>query len=210
MPEDIKGELPTIEEIEQELDKELQGRLNPIDARLKVIREKLKGIESEEMQTQVSYPVLMNLFENSLKPLYQEIIESLSAFDDNFHSKMFTWSSNNKSFSNLRELEEFWKQEVELRNVHKIPFSYNLYGFRKAGTESYDEYLQLNFEIHNYWYGFSFNNYNNQQPFLKKLYHQPLTKGNRDEIIALLMNKIMDRIEWIIEAIEKKDKSKKG
>jgi len=210
LPENIKGELPTIEEIEQKLDKELQEQQSPVDARLKAIREKLKGIGTDKIQTPVTYPILLDLFQNALKPLYLEIIERLSTFDDDFHHRLYTWISPDKSFTNLEDLEEFWKQGPELQNLNKIPFSYNLYGFKKAGTDGYDEYLQLNFEIHNYWYGFSLTNYNNQQAFLKKLYHQPLTREDKDGIIALLMNKVMDRIEWIIEVIDKKEKPSNG
>lgn len=206
LPEDIKGELPSIEEIEQKLDKEIQEQQNPIDARLKAIREKLKAVESDEIRTPATYPILLTLFENGLKPLYQEIIAKLEVFDEEFHDKMFTWSSPNKSLVNLEQVEEFWKNEEELRKVHTVSFTYALHGFKKAGTENYGEHLQLNFEIQNYWYGFTLVNHNNQQPFLKKLYHQPLTKEYRNEIVALLMNKVMDRIDWIVEMINEKNK----
>ncbi|HEY4147539.1 MAG TPA: PDDEXK nuclease domain-containing protein [Chitinophagaceae bacterium] len=210
LPEDIKGELPSIEEIEQKLDKELQQEQNPIDARLKAIREKLKGVESDEIKTPATFPVLLSLFENGLKLVYQELIEKLTVFDKEFHDKMFTWSSNNKSIVNLEQLEGFWKNEEELRKVHAITFTYALNGFKKAGTENYGEHLQLNFEIQNYWYGFTLVNHNNQQPFIKKLYHQPITKEDRNEIIAVLMNKVMDKIDWIIEMMGEKNNPKKS
>lgn len=206
LPEDIKGELPSIEEIEQKLDKELQEQQHPIDARLRAIKEKLKGIETDEIRTPATNPILLNLFNDGLKPLYQEIIEKMSAFDDEFHDKMFTWSSTNKSIVNLEQLEEFWKDEEQLRKVHMVSFTYALYGFKKAGTENYGEHLQLNFEIQNYWYGFTLVNHNNQQPFLKKLYHQQITKEDRQQIVDLLMSKVLDKIDWIIERINEKNK----
>ncbi len=207
LPEDIKGELPSIEEIEQKLDKELQEQQNPIDARLKAIKEKLKGIETDEIRTPATYPILLNLFTDGLKPLYKEIIEKMSSFDDSFHDKMFTWSSTNKSIVNLEQLEEFWKDEEQLIKVHMVSFTCALNGFKKAGTENYGEYLQLNFEIQKYWYGFTLVNYNNQ-PFLKKLYHQQITKEDRQQIVDLLMSKVMDKIDWIIARISETNKAK--
>ena len=201
LPEDIKGELPSIEEIEQKLDKELQEHQNPIDARLKAIKEKLKGIETDEIRTPATYEILLNLFNTGLKPLYQEIIDKMASFDEEFHDKMFTWSSTNISIENFEQLEEFYIGKEQLRKVHMISFTYSLNGFKKAGTESYGEHLQLNFDIQNYWYGFTLVNHNNQKPFLKKLYHHPITKEDRRQIINLLMSKVMDKIEWIIERI---------
>lgn len=208
LPEDIKGKLPSIEEIEQKLDKELQEQQNPIDARLKAIKEKLKGIATDEIKTPITYPILLSLFTYGLKPLYQQIIEKMSVFDDEFHDKMFTWSSTNKSIVNLEQLEEFWNNEEELRKVHMVSFTYTLHGFKKAGTENYGKTLQLDFEIQNYWYGFTLANHNNRQPFLKKLYHQQITKEDIQQIVDLMMTKIMDEIDWIIDRMKEKNKSK--
>lgn len=211
LPDILKTELPTVEELESEIEKEIEQfeeNLNPVDARLKVIKQKLKGIATDEIKTPATYPILLNLFTNGLKPLYQQIIEKMSAFDDEFHDKMFTWSSTNKSIVNLEQLEEFWNNEEELRKVHMVSFTYALYGFKKAGTENYGEHLQLNFEIQNYWYGFALVNHNNQQPFRKKLYHQQITKEDRQQIVDLMMNKVMDRIDWIIDMMKEKNKPK--
>ena len=206
LPEDIKGELPSIEEIEQKLGKELQEQQNPVDARLKTIKEKLKGIATDEIKTPATYPILLNLFTDGLKPLYQQIIEKMSAFDDEFHDKKFTWSTPHKSIGSLEQLEEFWDNEEELRTAHTVSFTFDLYGFKKAGTENYGEHLQLNFEIQNYWYGFTLVNYNNQQPFLKKLYHQQITKKDRQLIVDLMMTRVMDKIDRIIDMIKEKNK----
>lgn len=48
LPENIKGELPSIEEIEQKLDIELKEQAHPVDARLRAIKDRLKQIETEE------------------------------------------------------------------------------------------------------------------------------------------------------------------
>jgi hypothetical protein len=48
-------------------------------------------------------------------------------------------------------------------------------------------------------------NYNNQQPFLKKLYHQPLTTTDRQQIADVMMTAIMDDIERFLERINKSE-----
>jgi hypothetical protein len=73
-----------------------------------------------------------------------------------------------------------------------------------CGTENFNEYLELKFEIRDYWYGFTLVNHNNHEPFLKKLYHQSLTKQDREQIIELLMSKIMDKIDWFIDYLNTK------
>lgn len=88
--------------------------------------------------------------------------------------------------------------------MQEFSVEYSFHGFKKTGTENYGEHLSLKLILDTNWYGFTLVNHNNQQPFLKKLYHQPITKEDTNQIIALLMGKMMDRIEWIIQAINNK------
>ena len=59
-----------------------------------------------------------------------------------------------------------------------------------------------------YWYGFALVNHNNQQPFLKKMYHQQLTNEEMQSVLELMVSKVLDRIEWAFEHFEAKSKKK--
>ena len=48
--------------------------------------------------------------------------------------------------------------------------------------------------------------HNNDQPFLKKMYHQQLTKEEIQSVIDLMISKVLDRIEWAMEHFEAKHK----
>lgn len=207
LPEDIKGELPSIEELEQELEKEMEGfkeHFNPIDARLKAIKEKLREIKTDEIQTPVTYSILVKLYNEGLKPLYEEIIKKLSVFDEEFDSMTFSWDADHVVMNTFDQLDSIWNDENSLKKIREVNFSYRVYGFKKAGTENYGESLTLRFEIRDYWYGFTLINHNNQQPFLKKLYHQAISKEDHQLIIDLLLTKVIDKIEWIIDNINKR------
>lgn len=93
----------------------------------------------------------------------------------------------------------------EMPTIEELGFTYQLHGFKKAGTENFGEHQTLKFEFNEYWYGFTLLNHNNQQPFIKKLYHQPITNEDQQEIIDLIMTKVMDRIEWILEFVKNKN-----
>jgi predicted nuclease of restriction endonuclease-like (RecB) superfamily len=202
LPDDIKGELPSIEEIETRLDEELKEQQNPVDARLKAIKDKLKNIQADEIQTPATYNILKGLYSNGLKPLYKELIEKFASFEEDFHSKTFSWSGTNKHITTFEQLDEFWNAEENLKNTSHVDFNYALHGLKKAGTENCSVHLGLNFVMDTYWYGFVLVNHNNQQPFLKNLYHQPITANDKQKIIELLMTKAMDDIDWNLERIK--------
>ncbi|MBL7735472.1 MAG: DUF1016 family protein [Chitinophagaceae bacterium] len=206
LPAELETELPTIKELERELEKEMQElkeQQNPVEARLKAIKDKLKNIQADEIQTPVTYTILKGLYSNGLKPLYKELIEKLASFEEDFHSKTFSWSGTNKHVTSFEQFDEFWNTEENLRNTSHVDFNYALHGLKKAGTENCNVGLWLNFVMDTYWYGFVLVNHNNQQPFLKKLYHQPITDNDKQKIIELLLTKVMDDIDWNLERIKK-------
>lgn len=203
LPDDIKGKLPSIEEIETRLDGEMKEHPNSLDARLKSIKDKLKSIQTEEIQTKGTYPILKGIYDNGLKPLYSELIEKLSSFEEDFHSISFSWSASNIYISDFDELDKFWDVKEKFGVTNRIDFNYALQGLKKAGTENCTVHLGLSFIIDTYWYGFGIVNYNNQQPFLKKLYHHLISEKDKQKIIEKLMTKIMDEIESNLERIRK-------
>lgn len=212
LPENIKEELPTIRELEEELEKELveyEEKLNPVDARLQAIKEKLKVIKTDEIQTPVSYKILQDLFTNGLKPLYLKIIDKLfKEFHEEFVSQSIHWTCDRHIVYSLEKVEEFWKKEENLKGNRELEFTYQLHGFKKAGANDFGETQTLRFEWREYWWGFILVNHNNQEPFIKKLYHQPMTKEDQQQVINLIMTKVMDRIEWILDFMEEKGKTK--
>ncbi len=202
LPEELKTELPTVKELKQELEKdfdELKEQPNPVEARLKAIKDKLKNILADEIQTPATYPILQNLYNNGLKPLYEDLIENLTVFENDFHGKTFSWQCPNKHIITFKQLDEFWNSEENLTNARQVDFNYTFHGLKKAGTENCSAHLSLNFIMDTYWYGFVLVDHNNQQPFLKKLYHQPITNTDKQKIINLVMTNIMDEIDSILE-----------
>lgn len=208
LPKQLKGEMPTIEELEKEIEKEtieFKEQQNPVDARLHAIKEKLKGIKTDEIQTPVSYKILQDLFTNGLKPLYQKLIDKLfKEFHEEFVTQSLYWTCNQKSVTGLVDVQQFWNSEENLRKSRNLDFTYQLIGFKKGGANDFVETQTLRFEWREYWWGFTLINHNNTQPFIKKLYHQPITNEDQQQVIDLIMIKVMDRIEWILEYINSK------
>lgn len=208
LPKQLKGEMPTIEELEKEIEKEtieFKEQQNPVDARLHAIKEKLKGIKTDEIQTPVSYKILQDLFTNGLKPLYQKLIDKLfKEFHEEFVTQSLYWTCNQKSVTGLVDVQQFWNSEENLRKSRNLDFTYQLNGFKKGGANDFVETQTLRFEWREYWWGFTLINHNDTQPFIKKLYHQPITNEDQQQVIDLIMIKVMDRIEWILEYINSK------
>lgn len=202
LPNQLKGGMPTIEELEQELEKETEGfkeQVNP-GSRVQAIKERLKKINLKEPQNEVVPQSLGKVYREYLRPLYEEIIKQLSVFEEDFISSSFGWNAINFNANKIDQLDHLLNDENSIKNLREIQFYYALFGYKKSGTECYNEHLTLKVELQGLWYSFTLVNHNDQQPILKKIHHQPLTKKEIQIIIDLMITLIMSNMELCISS----------
>ncbi len=205
LPEDIKGELPSIEEIETKLDEEITGNFSPVDERLKSVKEKIKSLSTPVIQAECSHQILQSILEKGLKPLYRNIqLKFNEDFGSEFLSQRLFWNASGKTIYGIDDIAEVINEIKDINRNFELDFNYALVRFKKGGTEDFNEHITLKFIASTTWYGFALANYNNQQAFLKKMYHEELTISDQQTIMDILLNQVLDRIEWIIEVIKSK------
>lgn len=98
-------------------------------------------------------------------------------------------------------MAKIWDEEKDVTKISEIEFNYILLRFIRGGTEDLNEHITLKFTVSSTWYGFSIVNYNNQHPFLNKMYHEGITPADQQSIIDIMVSKVLDQIEWMIEKI---------
>jgi predicted nuclease of restriction endonuclease-like (RecB) superfamily len=205
LPDNIRGELPSVEELEAQMEKEYEELKSPVEKRLDALKEKLSGLKGSEIKQTATAPVLFEIIDKSLLPMYHALIKRMETFRELFYDCTYRWQGRNgKEINDITELAENWKNEEFLRGSFEFYFSCRLNGLKKAGTDTFNASFQLNFRIDIYWYGFIFINYNNNQPFIKKLYHEQLSKEEIDFITNTASDGILGDIERQLEHINSK------
>lgn len=203
LPKQLKGELPTIEELEQELEKEIEELKTPSEKRLDKLKQRLAGLKKEELKTPATYQLLATLFDNSIKPLYENLFLRLKEVNSEFISFSYGWSAGNTSIKSLEDLEIRWKEKDFLKHNSEVLFYYRFGGLKKSGINSSDIVISLTFRMDVYKYEFLLVNYNNHQPFIKKLYDQQLSKDDIRQICDIVCDQVMDNIELQLGINEK-------
>jgi len=204
LPKQLTGEIPSIEELEAEIDKEYEELKSPSQKRFEKLKEKISELKSGEIKQTASTPVLFEIFEKSLLPLYKVMLKRLEDFNQFFHLVIYEWQGITGQIKEITELSKVWKTESFLKTSKDFYFSYRMEGMKNAGTEAFSIGFQLNYRIDTYWYGFTLVNSNNQYPFIKKLYHEQLTEQDIQTICDLTYNHIMDEIERNVNRIIEK------
>lgn len=202
LPLDIRGELPTVEELEAKMEKEYEELKSPLQKRMDALKVKLDNLKKEEIKQTATIPILYEIFDKSLVPLFSSLLKKMEDFKDLFFSSSYFWQSERGQIDDLPILADVWKNEAFLKGRSTCSFVYRLRGLKKAGTESFDTVVQLDWHIDTYRYGFVLVNYNNQQPFVKKLYHEQLSEEDIELIIDTVYNSVVEKIEWQIERLK--------
>ncbi|MFM7022252.1 MAG: YhcG family protein [Flavobacteriales bacterium] len=202
LPQNIRGELPTVEELEAEIEKEYEELKSPSQKRFDSLKEKLAQLKGDGIKQTATTAILFEIIDKSVLPLYQALLKGMKDVKELFYSCTCQWQGKEKNITDISQLAEGWKDEQFLKNNFELYFSYRLFGLKKAGTADIGSGFQINFKIETYWYGFALVNYNNQQPFIKKLYHEQLTAQEIESIVETVYNFVLQDIERDVERIQ--------
>ena len=115
-------------------------------------------------------------------------------FKEIFVAQNYYWKGS-QIVAKIDDLAKDWKDEKNMKPYFDFSFIYEMNGFIKAGIDAFNISNHLSYKIDTYWYGFTLVNFNNQQPFFKKLYGEQLTKEDIEFITETIYSKILDDIE---------------
>ena len=197
LPKQLKGEMPTIEELETELEEEMEKLQKPIDKKRDKIKKLLKNLKQDEIKEKWSPESRINILRRVLMPLHNSITHELSNEILLFEDPEFSFGTEHMSFKSLAELEEHLQTPNQSKD---LCLSLRLSGFKPAGTDTFNLYGELYFTMGEYKYIIGLGR-NEQNPFLQKLYHQLPDQSELILIVDKFCESILESIEKNIERI---------
>lgn len=191
VPKDLMIGLPSKKELEQQLEKEVEIKQNPIDEKLNKLKEIIAKSGKEEIKIEKSNEVIYDVANNVFFPL----VDYIEEFNRKELKKLFkdityefvcgrTVSKSQKEFRNQLKNSEDEKEGFEFRIRYK--------GFLYAGTESFDTFLDIQFSLNNY--KFSISESSKEKPIREFLYHKMPDNNEIREIADKIMEKEIDNI----------------
>lgn len=195
LPKQLRGEMPTIEELEQELEKEIILPEKPIDAKRKLMQEILSKIKGEELSTKKNKEVLLYLF-GVLQKIQAET-EKLISLEMNLFQKTDIGRSID-GHGNRGLVSVDLEKKLQSESVFELGLFINMYGFKKAGTRAFDFYDSMVFYLHDYKYQIG----KDRNTFWEeKMYHQQWTEFEIQQIAEKWSEEIIDGISKRLEQI---------
>ena len=183
-----------------------------LDKKIALLKARLN--QKEEVQSKKSLEVVQDLFRQSLKPLFEALEFKLSKFNEFFHSVNIDYGINDHKIP-LKSLQkiilqtyhrfsfrlsaekEFNRAGEVLESFKFIRMNYQGHGFKKAGTQTFNTYMDLgiNFDDYKYVIISAGMDSNSNNPLIEKLYHQQLTAQEIKDLAGMLADQVYKNIE---------------
>ncbi len=193
LPKQLRADMPTIEELEQEVEKEIENLQKPIDEKKNRLQEIIKSIKQDQIKRVKESKDVIYLFEKVILPLRALVLEILKSEMEFFASKRIDIRINDTSnaFFLMPDIEaKILKQET----IWKLGLSAYFNGFKPAGTKTFGLNSELIFELNDYKYQLRIDNGNILEEYL---YHFEWTET--------LLGRVAEKwSELIIDDISKK------
>jgi predicted nuclease of restriction endonuclease-like (RecB) superfamily len=204
LPKQLKLEMPSIEELEAEIEKEYEELKNPAEKKMDRIKELINKLGDEKLSERKNDAKTLYLFRTVFKAQQQMIWnviqqEIVPMFQDVIHS----WRIENYGFQTADAAEQ---QLLKHPSSHEFYYELRLEGFLDAGVNTFNCYAGFKFHLDHYHYQAQDRYAQGGTNIYKKLYHQ---NPSHEEMMGLVEKYKMDLLNQIEENLERITKEKK-
>jgi predicted nuclease of restriction endonuclease-like (RecB) superfamily len=201
LPKQLKGEMPTIAELEAELDKEYKILQKPVDEKLNKLKELVKGLKQGVAKEKNSPENILKVLNKVILPLKKSIVIELEKKEiiSYFREVEITFWNDRQGYKTDKELKESLKKN-EYTGEFRIEI--RLKGFKQAGTKAFNTSQELYCTLSEYKYSIGLAR-NEQKYIVEKLYDQSPDKIEIEQIIDEFAEKLLDDITRQVEHISK-------
>jgi predicted nuclease of restriction endonuclease-like (RecB) superfamily len=189
IPENLKSELPTIEALEHEMDREVDLVKKPFEQKLEQLKGLMLRTGKEQVQKEKDNNDVWYIFKDVVPQLEEEIKRNLKPIVGDFTKVELSRRINNLSSAYLMGID--LEKHLQNDNVNLIGLSLRMEGFKRGGVDSFGVWKELFIEFHQFKYGIGNEQY---RPWIEKLYHQKWTKEEIQELAEKWCEEIIDDI----------------
>ena len=202
LTKEMKKELPSVEELESELNREVEILQKPIDKKKNRLKELLGNLKTEEVKEKRTPQATARIFKEFVLPLKQKIIRSLKEeIIPLFESyECMVWTDSQGHHSN-KDAGEYLKNNLK-NFCYTFKIEIQLKGLKKAGKNAFDVYKDIRIQLGNYNYFCELGGL--AGILLDKLYHQIPGKDEMKVLVERFTEWVLDEINQRLEQINKR------
>ncbi len=198
MPKALLKEMPSLKELETEIEKETKEISEPLREGLDKIKSLLADLNSDKVSKSRNQESILFVFDNVFFPLYNAIKSLLESSLGNYFERFEFPVHPNNGKNTLDSMRQNLHGNA---HAQKLTLFVQLKGFKHAGTDVFSLENRVDIYLDEYKYTCSFSQNSNYK--ITKLYHQTLSNNELNEMANELCKTFLEETANKIEAIKK-------
>ncbi len=150
LPKELKAGMPTTQELELEVEKEVAILKKPIDEKKQQLRQILSRIKGDELKKELDKGVMLHIFKEVLRKIKENAESILADEMKMFKNAIIETSINNNTFTHATATDLEAKMNTE--TIQFIGLRTNFEGFKKAGTKAFGVYIDFSISLNKFKY----------------------------------------------------------
>lgn len=197
LPDELKTEMPTIEELEKEIEQGYEELKNPSDKKLDQLKELLKGLKNEEVKEIKNENSTIRIFNEVLPTFLAAMLTRVGKIKEELQAVEIGFSIDNHGFPTIEDAGRQFTVE-KAKSVNKFTVEIVCKGLKKAGTKAFDIWSGFQIEMRDYKYQI-FLTKDTRNPLKEKLYHEILSNGEIAELTEIWFDELLNEMLLHVE-----------
>lgn len=149
--------------------------------------------DAEEVKIPKTNEAVLKVFTSSILSFLEKLLPKLESFDDFFAERQIYFGPQRfrKVAKDIESIKYIFSTFENFDDG--VVFQYSLNGFKRAGTNTFNIYLQIEWSFDQYSYSFIINQV--MKASRKKLYHQFFTEEEINEFVGICGKNLIEQIE---------------
>lgn len=190
LPEQLKADLPTEEELAQEIEKEIEFPVSPLEQKINALKERISKMGRHQIKEERNAQVIREIVDQVFYPFHDQFIKKNREVAALFKKQQVHFFVSSTGFQDKERFEE----ELSKNPLpYELKINYSFRGFINAGTQAFDIWIEVYLILDEYKYSISLDGRDNV--IIEKLYHQLPVKEEFNQLAEIMLEKVLDDIE---------------
>lgn len=200
IPQEVKSELPSVEELEKELEQGYEELKKPADKKIDRLKDLLQQLKEPEVTESKSPETVQRYFEKLIPILKNKMMKRYQPIGSWFQQTEAHIFLDSQGFSNFDDAQTELGGRKKYA-VQKISIDFQHNGFRKAGTQAFNCRSSIALVLQEFKYHFL--SEKSETVLLEKLYHEMPTPEEEDRVVESWFEELLDDIEKKVEQLKR-------
>lgn len=200
LPQKLKSDLPTIEELEKEMEKSFEELQTPSERKLNRIKDLISQLKFPEADEKKNEKHCKAMFDKVVLPIKHNLEKSLKEVIAMFASVEWLIAVGSTGYY---EESDAAKELAKHKTVGELRLELRLHGFKKGGVKAFGIWCEMNIDLQEFYYKIG-RNRNADSLWLENVYRLMPTKAEMKKLEEKFSESLFTDIEQNIERIKGK------